>query len=948
MAQDNPARERARRLTEPGSAGLGADAIEGALDESIALAWAVKDECQTAWTEEPPRTQRCALVLTQLRQRVAHPEIGAAAAWCDGLVLLAQGRMDDALVRLDDTGRLLQAIGQSQRAAQSQIPKIIALSMLGRHDEALACGEQALAQLIAAGDDLGAGKVELNLGSMLVGRDRYDGAARHFRRAAVRFARVGDATHSIMADIGLAGALTWKFEFEEALRLYDRAAMRTQARGLDALQGAIDSNRGRLELNRGRFERALPSLEAALREAERDGMPQDVAEAQRDMADAYLALNLLPEAIALYDRTIEACQALEAPTERAWAEVHRALALAKLGDARLAARGMDLARGLFEATDNRVGIALADLRGASLSLQLGQPAAALGRADAAAAVLRDAGVEGWRCEADLVAADALTALGRLDQALPRYLRALDDTFELPELRAACHTGLGQLLQLHGDGAGARLHYEQAVRSLELQRAALPGDEFRTAYGADKQRPYDALIELALDHNGPDAAGRTLAAIEQARAPALRTALQRGDAAGGVDPARREQLHWLNGQWQQAIADGEMARATQLQARARRLEQEWLEQYRRAQAASTHGRATSTPAAAPAAGAQTLPDATAALCAQLPADTAVVVYAVLAERLVACVLTKRAAQRISGSAAGLAERIEQLRFQIDALRFGAPALRRHAAQMSLRSRAHLQALHTMVWQPIAALVAGCERVVVVPHRSLHYVPFAALHDGEASLIERHELSLAPSLALWLAGHHGHPSPPRRVAALGVGGAALPHVTAEVQAVAAAFKAQPGGSARVLLDGNATQPALREALAGADVLHLACHGQFRADSPFFSALHLADGALTVRDAASLTLQAQLVTLSACETGLSKVAPGDELLGLLRGFLLAGAPRVLSTYWTVDDASTAQLMGGFYAALLAGVRPAAALRSAQRTLARDHPHPYHWAAFALHERG
>jgi CHAT domain-containing protein len=81
---------------------------------------------------------------------------------------------------------------------------------------------------------------------------------------------------------------------------------------------------------------------------------------------------------------------------------------------------------------------------------------------------------------------------------------------------------------------------------------------------------------------------------------------------------------------------------------------------------------------------------------------------------------------------------------------------------------------------------------------------------------------------------------------------------------------------------------------------------------------------------------------------VAPGDELLGLLRGFLLAGAPRVLSTYWTVDDASTAQLMAGFYAALLAGVRPAAALRTAQRTLAGDHPHPYHWAAFALHERG
>jgi CHAT domain-containing protein len=113
-------------------------------------------------------------------------------------------------------------------------------------------------------------------------------------------------------------------------------------------------------------------------------------------------------------------------------------------------------------------------------------------------------------------------------------------------------------------------------------------------------------------------------------------------------------------------------------------------------------------------------------------------------------------------------------------------------------------------------------------------------------------------------------------------------------------------------------------------------------------LAGGPLTLRDAASLPLQAQLVTLSACETGLSKVAPGDELLGLLRGFLMAGAPTVLSTLWTVDDAHTATLMGQFYRHLLAGLRPAAALRLAQCALIDEAPHPYHWAAFSIHGLG
>ncbi len=948
MANDaarQPAHHWARQLIAPDSAGLDAYEKPRAIEAWIALAWALKDECQVAWTEEPPRTQRCAAVLEALRRRAPHAEIDAAAAWCGGLSLLAQGRMEAAMARLDAAHDALQALGQTQRAAQSQIPKVIALSMLGRHDEALACGEATREQLIEADDNLGAGKVELNLGWMLMRRDRYEAAARNFRHAATRFSRAGDATHSIMADIGLASALTWQGDFDEALRLYDRCAMRVRARGLVSLQGVIDANRGRLELHRGRIEPALRSLEAALRQAEADGIPQDVAETRRDLADAYLALNLLPEALALYEQTIETCQALDAPVERAWAEVQRAQAMVRLGDVERAVRGLDAAHALFLADDNRVAVASTDLRRAALELQLGDAGAALPRAEAASAALREAGVESWHWQAELTAADALVALGQLRAAHRRLRHTLNATQELPELRAACHTRLGELLLRQGDADAARTQFEQAVEQGEVQRMSLPGDEFRTAYGADKQRPYDALIELAVDEPGPSASWTVLQAIERARAPTLRTTLEQGESNTGIDAGRREQLHWLQGQWQQSIAAGELDRAQQLQARMRGLERAWLEEYRRAQAA-----AGAAPSARPSKALGVL-DSAEALCAAMPADTAMVVFALVGERLVACVATRKDLTHVTASAAGLIERIEQLRFQIDALRFGVPALRRHAAQMAQRCQGQLQALHALIWQPLARAVQSHQRVVVVPHRVLHYVPFAALHDGVAPLLDRHEISLAPSVGLWLNGRAAAAEPPvawRRVAAFGVGGDTLPHVEAEVCAVAQAFTSQPGGSATVRLDQQATQAALREALAGADVLHLACHGQFRADSPYFSALHLGDGPLTVRDAATLPLKAQLVTLSACETGVSKIAPGDELLGLLRGFLMAGAPRVLSTHWTVDDASTATLMAAFYRGVLAGARPAAALRAAQQTLAREQPHPYHWAAFALHERG
>lgn len=948
------ARDEARRLaTTDGPPPAAVHALPPRPAEAwVALGWALKDEAQAAWTEAPARAPRIVALLAALAARAPQAEIDAAFAWSEGLAQLAQGQMDAALDRLVAARAALLALGQPLRAAQSQVPCLVALSMLGRHDDALALGERTLAELAAAGDEVGAGKVELNLGSMLMRRDRYAAAMAQFRRAAVHFARAGDATHSIMADIGQASAHTWQFDFDEALRLYERAAERARARGLTPLLGVIDTNRGRLELQRGRLHAALPALEAALREAQADGMPHDVAEAQRDLADAYLALNLLPEAVALYDRTLASCDALDMPIERAWAGLQRAEAVARLGDGAAAADALERARTGFADDDNAVGLARVGLRQAALALRGGQALPALALAREAAAALGGAGLETWRAEADLVAADALADLGRDGEAQQHLQRVLSAPSNGAALQAQAHTGLGALHARRGDGAAARRAFEAAVQAVELQRTLLPGDEFRTAWGADKQRPYEALIALALDAAGPQGDGAAswavLQAAERARAPALRTALARRDESGGDDPAWRERWRWLHGQWQQAVAEGELERAAALHARVAALEQAALESARRRHAGA--GPAHAAPAAAAAV--PMLGDDPASLLARLPADGALVVYLAAAGRLAACVATREGLSHVVLDGRELFDRLERLRFQLDAPRFAATPLRAHAAQMVERCRAHLRALHTMLWAPLVPRLAGRTRVVVVPHGALHYVPFAALHDGSASLVDRHEITLAPGAALWVGAGAGPAAddgaPLRRAAVLGAGSDALPHVVREVRAVADAFRRRPGGDAVVHLDADATRGALRRALAGADVLHLACHGQFRADSPYLSALHLGDGPLTLRDAAELPLAARLVTLSACETGLSRVAPGDEQLGLLRGFQIAGARRVLSTLWTVDDAATARLMGRFYDAVLAGARPAAALREAQRELAADQPHPYLWAAFALHERG
>jgi len=392
--------------------------------------------------------------------------------------------------------------------------------------------------------------------------------------------------------------------------------------------------------------------------------------------------------------------------------------------------------------------------------------------------------------------------------------------------------------------------------------------------------------------------------------------------------------WLQQQWQEATARGRAPQAEELAAELQRAEAAALESHRRAQVARTQAPPPDAPAFTAA-----------RVQRELAEGEALVAYAGLGSTLVVVVVRRERTTHLRLEAGDVARRVEQLRFQIDALRFGAAALAAHAAQMQARARAHLQALHAALWAPLAPLLEGVQHAVVVPHGVLHYVPFAALHDGRRALVDELALSLAPSAALWLAGRRARRSaprsPPRRALALGVGGPTLPHVAAEVHAVAEAF----GGAATVLLDDDARLPKLLRALPGADVLHLACHGQFRADSPYFSSLQLADGAFTLREAAALPLGASLVTLSACETGLSRIAPGDEMLGLVRGFLLAGAPCVLATLWTVDDAGTAALMRDFYRAWVAGTPAPQALRAAQLALRERQPHPYHWAPFVLH---
>jgi CHAT domain-containing protein len=327
--------------------------------------------------------------------------------------------------------------------------------------------------------------------------------------------------------------------------------------------------------------------------------------------------------------------------------------------------------------------------------------------------------------------------------------------------------------------------------------------------------------------------------------------------------------------------------------------------------------------------------------KLSEDTVLVEYFSLDSELLAFVVTNERVDVIRqlGSEATIQVVLRQLRFQLDTLRYGSAWLNKHLDQLTDRARYHLGVLYDHLLRPLTSGLNG-KRLVIVPHRILHYVPFHALHDGNSYVMEQHEVVYVPSASVL---RHCFSKPVRdwhRALILGVPEVNIPHVHEEVMSLASLFQ-----ESVPLLGVEANLSTLTSQAPNANVIHLACHGQFRPDNPLFSALRLSDSWLTVRDTYKLDLQqCGLVVLSACETGVGALAPGDDLVGLARGFISAGAPSLIVSLWMVDDEVTAQLMRTFYKRLLAGESPATALRFAQLRLSEKYPHPFFWSPFVL----
>jgi len=910
----------------------------------VELGYRLKDICLEGWSTHPSRALGAAASLQLLAAIRPNQEIKALAAWSAGLRALIDGEMQTAISELEESERRFLSVGKIHTAAATQVSKLIALAMLGRYEEAIECGLRARVVFLAYKDFQAAGKIEHNIGNLYFRRDRYHDAEVFQHAARERFAALNDEKQLATVNNCLANTHALLHKFKSAEELFEQALQQAAASGQPVTLAGIEGNIGLFALLQGRYDRALDYLERSRQRYTSLGLTIQAVLAEHEIADTYLELNLAPEALAIYERVIPIFAQHGMRAEEARAQAYGGRALMLLGRTKEAQRWLDQAQKLYAAEQNPVGAALVELTHAQLLYREGRFEGARMMAGKVEPALLMSGSWQRLLLARWLRGEANRAVGNLGRARELLEQTLSEAAEhgQPQIAERCFSSLGAVALAEGDAKLAEVNFKQAIALTEDLRAPIPGEEFRTAFFANRLSPYHELAKLSLAE-GDARATEALSFVEHARSRVLADALAgrislstqaRDDFEAHLYAQMgklREELNYLYNQMHRSVRGAVQIQETNSELERELLEREHklLEIMRQLQHRGVRGD-------------QATHDLFSIdkLQAALGAERALVEYTTIDDELIAFVVTGDQVEVVRGlgKEAEVVAEIERCRFQIDTLRYGSTQVRNHLAALAERTQKHLRSLYDRLLRTIEPAL-GERQLVIVPHRALHYLPFQALHDGNSYLIERREVSYAPS-AVVLQQCFDRPKREFRTALLmGVADEHIPRVDEELQSLDHVFVAVKRFS-----NEAATTEVLRRESDGVDVLHLACHAQFRSDNPLFSGVRLSDGWFTARDAYGLRLDCGLVTLSACETGMNAVAPGDELLGLTRGFLSAGSPSVMMSLWTVDDEATAELMATFYGELARTKSPAAALRNAQVKLLRQRPHPFFWSPFVL----
>jgi CHAT domain-containing protein len=883
---------------------------------------------------------------------------------CQALGLLAEanarticlGEHQAAVELYDQASEIYQAQGHLVRQARSQIGKIVALSRMGRHSEAFATGEWASRVLEEHDQWRPLADLTLNLGALHGRLGDHAQSLLLFDRARELYCQLGKEgeTYLPWIDHDRAIALSHLGQFEESIQVYQQARDTLDRRGQGIEAARVRQNLAVTYIMLSRYNEGLELLDRAMEVFLEDGRQRDAFVAELLMSDCLLQLRRFADVLTKCRNIRAQFTGLGARFEAALALVDEAVAYAGLDHYDQAMESLAEARRFFSEEGSPIWVASTDLERAALLLRQGRYGDSLATARQCMGVFDAHGLLFREAQARLVAARAAVALKQDDQArrLVAELLALAQSQDIPSLTCQAHHLLGSLAAREGDLETAMTQFERAILELERLRGRLMV-EFRVDFLEDKQGYYADMVRLCLDTARPQQA---LEYAERAKSRALVDLLAhrlnlRLEARRTADHRLVDELVQLRAQrdrlyrrWEVYDESGKEDRAAASESRLQaRLETLDLER----QITDLWHRLLIRDASY-AQDASLWQVRTEPVQPHLAPGTMLLEYFFVHQQIIAFLVTPESVQiqELPADLGAVQRLIRLLRLNFRSVPRSTPA---QISSLSENARGLLGQLHKVLIAPLGDALAGYPQLIVVPHGPLHYLPFQALHDGESFLVEQHGISYLPGASVLVYCLDRKPTTSSLLSFGHSYGGRLPHTIHEARTIAELL------DDRAFIEEEATLEELRARAHDSRVIHLATHGEFRPDNPLFSGLALDDGWLTTLDIFGLPLDASLVTLSACQTGQKAIGPGDELLGLMRAFLYAGAASVVLSLWTVADRSTAGLMGAFYRKLAEGQNKGSALRQAQlqllngqgkdaTALAEAHAHPYFWAPFCL----
>ena len=902
----------------------------------------LKDEVDRNWSINLDRAFELAsriVTIGQVRKDIRQEALGIMA---QGDILKYQDHFEEAWERLDEAGKMFETSGDDVGWARTRIGRIVLGLKLNRLHDALTDVDRA--RQIFRENSEQEKSIRLDINTAYIHSQLGD------QRQALSLNSSALKTAETLGDVGrryvgllhmnIGFAHEWLGDFQEALNHYEQASSLFHARNETRYIANIDLNIAYIAHARGQYRQALQLVYGIL-ERGVDQFPLEAKAIKRDLIEFYLYLNRHSDARDLARQVIDDYREIHATYDVARVLLHLATAEAELGNFVAALTALDEAESIFRDIKAMTWVMITRLRRGQVALRQGNLATAREDALVTTTYFQEKGHKINYAASSLFTGQVAIASGGLDSATSEGNQALyiAQRYNIPTTRYGAHLLLGQVAEAKSTLLRAKRHYQAAVATIDRVQRGLT-ITLRSGFLEDKGDAWQKLIAIYLRLGQADYA---FDALERSKSQVLFDYI-----------ANREQFRWArnnNSETEKLVLELNHLRAEH-QSYYRLVhnlpqDQEYLAAINPEQVLSKiavlERRMRNITEQLYLNSASGIERGTAQVASLQDVQRIIGANNLLIEfyndgaHLWAFTLDEKTCkvQRLPMTVDSLSKLLFQLKANIDAaLQFDPQST--SAYKLTQLGQRILQRLYTQLLEPLGLGKSKWARLIIVPYGALHYLPFNLLYDGARYLIELHEIVILPTASLLT-----RLSPRRSKGSLILShswNGRLPNTHKEAQIIHRLI----GGT--LLKEETASRKALQ--IPPVQVLHIAAHGQHRLDQPDFSYIELADGQLYADDLLQQDMSYELVTLSACETGRVKVAADEELIGIGRGLLYAGAGALILSLWQVTDSSTVRLMEQMYGELDNGKTKAAAVRNAQRSLLAENEglHPAFWGAFQL----